>query len=97
MLAILLVSVTLVLYLVVITKHKYWKRKNTPGPVPTFFGGNIGDIFSGKKSLGDVYTEIYRFNSEYNLITALANTLFTANTKTTLSWASTKFSHQQYL
>lgn len=65
-LLLLLISVILILYFIVTTKHEHWKRKNIPGPTPTFFGGNTGEILSGKKSLGDVYAEIYRYNSEYN-------------------------------
>ena len=40
--------------------YMYWKKRGVPGPEPTFFVGNILDNFLVKKSLADLYGEIYR-------------------------------------
>lgn len=63
MFASVLVSVVFVvsfLYLLVTLRHGYWRRRNIPGPAPTFFGGNIGKLFSSKQALGEIYGDIYR-------------------------------------
>lgn len=59
-LLLLLVFIVSVLYLTLFVIHGYWNRRNVPGPAPTVFGGNIGDVLRAKKSLGDVYAEIYK-------------------------------------
>lgn len=55
-----LVTIIFILYLILVVILGYWNRKNVPGPAPTLFGGNIGATLKLKKSLGDVYADIYR-------------------------------------
>lgn len=39
--------------------NNYWKKQNVPGPDPTFFFGNVRDLFFRKKAVGDIFQEIY--------------------------------------
>lgn len=54
------VSIASFLYLLVTIGHGYWRRRNVPGPAPSFFGGNIGNVLRSKQALGAVYSDIYR-------------------------------------
>ncbi|KAJ3648665.1 hypothetical protein Zmor_020451 [Zophobas morio] len=48
--------------------YMYWKKRGVPGPEPTFFVGNILDNFLVKKSLADLYGEIYRKFQDARLV-----------------------------
>ncbi|CAH0559420.1 unnamed protein product [Brassicogethes aeneus] len=56
----LIILVTFLGYLYLKHVYSYWNRKGVPGPKPTFFFGNIGLTFLRKKSMGEIFTDIYR-------------------------------------
>lgn len=38
----------------------YWDRLKVPGPVPTFFIGNLGPFLFGKKSFHEFFDDLYK-------------------------------------
>lgn len=54
------VDVLLVLLFVYVKyQHGYWKKKGLSGPDPTFLVGNIGNVISGKRVIGERFSELY--------------------------------------
>lgn len=47
------VFVASILYLLLVIRFGYWKRRGVPGPTPGLLGGNIGGLF--KKNLADIH------------------------------------------
>ncbi|KAK5640779.1 hypothetical protein RI129_009326 [Pyrocoelia pectoralis] len=39
---------------------RYWKKRNVPNPEPSLLLGNLGDVLTGKRSIGQIYCDIYR-------------------------------------
>ncbi|KAJ3642767.1 hypothetical protein Zmor_025523 [Zophobas morio] len=73
-LIVVLIAVTSGLFLLNLN-YKYWKKRGVPGPKPTFFVGNLADNFLVKKSLSDLYAEIYQKFQDSRLVG-----IFKANT-----------------
>lgn len=48
------------LYYLIQRNYSYWSKKGVPGPKPKFLIGNFGDSFIGKRSSGEIVTDIYR-------------------------------------
>lgn len=41
-------------------KFLYWKERGVPGPEPNLIFGNWGPSLFGKKTVADLYTDIYK-------------------------------------
>lgn len=57
--AVLFTIVVLVIYCIR-RKYSYWERKGVPGPKAWPFFGNIFYSFTQKKTVGQIFREIYR-------------------------------------
>ncbi|CAH0553970.1 unnamed protein product [Brassicogethes aeneus] len=68
MFVVLLIFVVTLLYVLYKRTFEYWKRRNVPGPEPTFLVGHIGESFLGKKSLGNCFFEIYKEYKDYPFV-----------------------------
>ncbi|CAH0559377.1 unnamed protein product [Brassicogethes aeneus] len=68
MFVVLLIFVVTLLYVLYRRTFEYWKRKNVPGPKPTFLVGHIGESFLGKKPLGDCFFDIYKEYEDYPFV-----------------------------
>ncbi|XP_030760088.1 probable cytochrome P450 28a5 [Sitophilus oryzae] len=49
-------------------KKSYWDKRGVPGPKPWPFIGNIGPHFLGRKTLGQVFVDIYRKYEGYPFV-----------------------------
>lgn len=47
-------------YLFIKPKHEFWKKRGVVGPTPRMIVGNLGESITMKKSLGQLFTEIYK-------------------------------------
>ncbi|KAJ9580923.1 hypothetical protein L9F63_023895, partial [Diploptera punctata] len=54
-----LILLGLVIYLVITWNHGYWKKRGVPYIKPLPILGNLKDSFLGKKSIGEVYSDLY--------------------------------------
>jgi cytochrome P450 family 6 len=54
------VILTGALYLYLNVAFFYWKERNIPYLRPTFPFGNLGDLLTGRKSMGETYADVYR-------------------------------------
>lgn len=54
-----LLTVTTFLYFYLKNCNKYWKHRGVPYVKPHLFFGNLKDTFLGRKSLVDIYTDLY--------------------------------------
>ncbi|CAH0559421.1 unnamed protein product [Brassicogethes aeneus] len=68
MIVVLLIFVVTLLYFLHKRTFEYWKKRNVPGPKPTFLVGHIGESLFGKKSLGDCFSDIYKEYEGYPFI-----------------------------
>lgn len=50
--------------------HSYWLRQNFPQKSPKILFGNIGELFRGKKGLGELFADIYK-NSKEQKVTGI--------------------------
>jgi hypothetical protein len=57
-LILIITAITVGLYLLNVN-YQYWKKRGVPGPKPTFLVGNLGQNFLVKKSLAEVFSDIY--------------------------------------
>ncbi|KAB0801349.1 hypothetical protein PPYR_05703 [Photinus pyralis] len=48
------------LYFYLSSGFQYWKKRNVPNPEPSLLFGNLGDSLTSKRSVGQIYTDIYR-------------------------------------
>ena len=56
-----LVLIAIVTGLYFLNSHyKYWEKRGVPGPKPTLFIGNLADNFLVRKSLAELYGDIYK-------------------------------------
>lgn len=63
--------VTLIAALIyLLDKHflSYWSRRGFFQAEPTFFFGNFGDSLRGKKSLGEVFADVYDKYKNHKLL-----------------------------
>ncbi|KAK5640777.1 hypothetical protein RI129_009324 [Pyrocoelia pectoralis] len=60
MFLLLLIGAIIVAYFYRLSGFRYWKKRNVPNPEPSLFFGNLGDSLTGKRSLGQIYCDIYR-------------------------------------
>jgi cytochrome P450 family 28 len=58
-LILIITAITVGLYLLNVN-YQYWKKRGVPGPKPTFLVGNLGQNFLVKKSLAEVFSDIYK-------------------------------------
>lgn len=52
----------------IISPYEYWKKRGIPYPKPTFFVGNVGGHVLVKKTLGNIFQEIYKYVIKKHLI-----------------------------
>lgn len=46
-------------------KLDYWSKRGVIGPKPSLIFGNIWDMMTGKKAMGEIYVEIYKYEFFY--------------------------------
>lgn len=56
---ILFLGALIVLYVYLRRNFNYWKERGIPYEKPIFLFGNFFDVFSGKKVLGELLSDIY--------------------------------------
>ncbi|KAK5640778.1 hypothetical protein RI129_009325 [Pyrocoelia pectoralis] len=60
MFLLLLIGALIVAYFYRLSGFRYWKKRNVPNPEPSFLFGNLGDVLTAKRSIGQIYCDIYR-------------------------------------
>lgn len=58
-LAIAFVAIVLFIYNHFTKYNNHWKVRNVPGPEPSFFFGNMKDLFLRRRAAGEIFKEIY--------------------------------------
>lgn len=60
MLVFLLLMFLVSFYKILTKKYRYWRERGVPGPAPTLILGNLGPNLIRKKTVSEMYTDIYK-------------------------------------
>ncbi|XP_063905052.1 probable cytochrome P450 28a5 [Zophobas morio] len=64
----LIIIVSALAFYVLKKNYEYWEKRGVPGPKPTWFFGNLGENFMMKKSLMEVYANVYHQYKKYPFV-----------------------------